>query len=154
MNPGANMDSSVKCGNCRFFYSGTSSCRKRAPNHAGFPTTYEEKWCGEFKRKFIHEEDNRNLEPQKLVKRQCGNCIHFRTQKDISIKEAKSGYCTYNPPSLFIYNSGASSATSHTEFPSVKKGSCCSKFRAREIVIEEPQNVLTQGKRAITFGDS
>ena len=148
------MDSSVKCGNCRFFYSGTSSCRKRAPGHAGFPTTYEEKWCGEFRRKFIHEEDNRNLDPQKLVERQCGNCMYCR--KEIpntvdALTQPPKNICTYNPP-IIIMESTTNRA--HTVFPSVNKKSCCGKFRAREIVIEEPQNVLIHGKRAITFGDS
>ena len=152
------MDSSVKCGNCRFFYSGTSSCRKRAPGHAGFPTTYEEKWCGEFKRKFIHEEDNRNLEPQKLVKQECGNCIYLRIEKPsegCAIPEHPTYICTYNPPVVFVYTTGSDNNKRYSTFPNVVKESSCSKFRAREIIIEEePQNVLTHGKRAITFGDS
>ena len=140
------MDNSVRCGNCRFFKAGDtySWCRKNAPPEiklepASLVIT-EDYWCGEFKRKLIHEEDNRNLEPQKLVVRQCGNCIHF---------EIQGGNCTYNPPIKIITDDG-----SGTFFPRPSKTFCCSKFRAREIIIEGPQNTLTTGKRAITLGDS
>ncbi len=136
------MDNSVKCGNCRFCYTGVVNvyCRKKLTTGEGSTTQVKlDFWCGEFKRKFVHEESNRNLEPQKLVVRQCGNCIHY-----------KGSLCTYNPPIKIVISS-----SSGTYFPSVSKEFSCSKFRAREIIIEEePQNVLTTGKRAITFGDS
>ena len=139
------MDNSVKCGNCRFFHIGDmyTFCRKHAAKGDESTSVGENHWCGEFKRKLIHEEGNRNLEPQKLVKQECGNCIHFR------IEGGEIGNCTYNPPIKIV--DGVSSGTF---FPRPSKTFCCSKFRAREIIIEEPQNVLTPGKRAITFGDS
>ncbi len=147
------MDSSVKCGNCRFSWISSGDylyCRKNPAFSTGrdskFPVVDDDNWCGEFKRKLIHEEDNRNLEPQKLVKRQCGNCKHFQTEKGAKIKDIEGGFCAYNPPIL--------TGARDMHFPRIHKESSCSKFRAREIIIEEPQNVLTSGKRAITFGDS
>ena len=139
------MDSSVKCGNCRFFHD-IGYCRKKSPAEGPSYRINEDHWCGEFKRKFIHEEDNRNLKPQNLVVQECGNCIHFRTAGGVEILKITDGFCAYNPPSML--NSNISM------FPKVNKKASCSKFRAREIIIEEPQNVLTPGKRAITFGDS
>ena len=143
------MDNSVKCGNCRFCYTGNlyaHQCRKHAAKGDESTSVGKNHWCGEFKRKLIHEEGNRNLEPQKLVAKICGNCIHFRTEGGIAVSKIESGSCAYNPPSML--NSNISM------FPKVNKISSCSKFRSREIVIEEPQNVLTSGKRAITLGDS
>ncbi len=151
------VDNSVRCRNCRFVCHNKTNdlyfCRIRATvesNEVG-----EDYWCGEFKRKLIHDEDNRNLEPQKLVVRECGNCMHVRTEKLKSgdaLPEHDKHFCTYNPP-VIVMNENDHRA--HTLFSSVDKESGCSKFRSREIVIEEePQNVLTPGKRAITLGDS
>ena len=143
------MDNSVKCGNCRFVSVNTNNayhCRKNARIDGGFPVVYESWWCGEFKRKFIHEESNRNLEPQKLVKRQCGNCKYFQTEGGAAVKDVEAGFCAYNPPVL--------TGTRGMYFPRIHKVSSCGKFRAREIIIEEPQKTLAPGKRAITFGDS
>ncbi len=141
------MDNSVKCGNCRFFHIDVSECRKIARMDGGFPKTYKEKWCGEFKRRLIHEEGNRKLDPQKLVAQICGNCIHFRTENGVAVSKIDMGFCAYNPPIL--------TGTKGLHFPRINKKASCSKFRAREIIIEEePQNVLTPGKRAITLGDS
>ncbi len=152
------MDSSVKCGNCRFVFVGDYNlyCRKNVLGESGFPQTYEGFWCGEFKRKLIHEEDNRNLDPDKLPIRQCGNCIHCRVEDKPgeAIPEHQKYICTYNPPVIVMDNVSGPNAKAHTMFPHVDKESSCSKFRVKEIIInEEPQNVLTPGKRAITFGN-
>ena len=148
------MDNSVKCSNCRFLFISEGNilyCRKKSSLSYQVKEDY---WCGEFKRKFIHEESNRNLNPDVLVVRQCGNCVYLKQEiqeEGAPAPEHIKYICTYNPP-IIIMESTTNRA--HTVFPSVNKKSSCSKFRAREIIIEEPQNVLTSGKRAITFGDS
>ena len=155
------MDSSVKCGNCRFFVRGTGLgfCRKMSPQNNGVSTQISEDfWCGDFKRKLIHEEDNRNLDPDKLVTRKCGHCIHCRKEipKSVDALPEHTKYiCVYNPPIMLVANIDDTYTKAHTLFPHVGKESYCSKFRVKEIVIEEePQNILTPGKRAITLGDS
>lgn len=156
---GAMMDDSVKCGNCRFFHNGDmyNYCRKNARKDGGWPEVGESSWCGEFKRKFIHEEDNRNLDPDKLVTRKCGHCLHARIEAKPgeAIPEHPKYICTYNPPVMLVANLDNVYTKAHTMFPHVDYESLCSKFRVKEIIIEEkPQNILTPGKRAITLGDS
>ena len=156
------MDSSVKCGNCRFCFIGSLNlyCRKNIPKGDGSTKVSDLFWCGEFKRKLIHEEDNRNLDPDKLPIRQCGNCIHCREEKhksDEAMPEQPKYICSYSPP-MPVYRimelTSDPDSSVQTLFPYVDKESCCSKFRSKEIIInEEPQNVLTPGKRAITFGN-
>jgi hypothetical protein len=148
-------DNSITCKNCRFSYTsvwGTFYCRKNAPTSSTpkFPHIQLDDWCGEFKRKFVHEEENRKLQPGArnfgaTLTKCCGNCEHFRIEEEVPMEDIEHGLCTRNTPSVM----GVTDIVA-TSFPKVNKLSCCSKFRSRNIFVEEEnENPLTPGKRAI-----
>lgn len=143
------MDNSVKCGNCRFFHREDDNffCGKNAPTVGGRLMITAEYWCGEFKRKFIHEEENAKLPPDAVQQKSCGGCVHFKIRDGISVDKPLIGHCIYNPPTIM-----GNVSSNFTTYPNVVESDYCGKFRARKIIIDDTAaKTYTKGVRAITL---